>query len=139
MAELQREDLTLEQQVLWHHVEELWEMARERRAEAIRSAIHPRYAGWDMSHPEPHDREAAVQSVLGDAPELTDYRLTPLSVEIYEHLVGVVHYRYSATVEQDESTQSQVTGKWTEIYLKEAGQWILIGVSGRPDTALTRE
>lgn len=27
----------------------------------------------------------------------------------------------------------RVTGKWTEIYLKQGSQWVMIGVSGRPD------
>lgn len=83
-------ELTLEQQDLWQRVNDLWALSLTRNATEIRNTLHPRYVGWDMSSPTPHDREAAVQSVLGDSPVVTQYQLTPLSVEVYDHTVGVV-------------------------------------------------
>lgn len=50
-----------------------------------------------MHTPLPHDREA-VRSVAGDSPELREYQLRPLSVQVYDGHVGVVHYSYTATV-----------------------------------------
>ncbi len=126
-------ELTIEQQELWQRVNDLWASSLTRNATEIRNTLHPRYVGWDMSSPAPHDREAAVQSVLGDSPAVTQYQLTPLSVEVYDHTVGIVHYAYSATVAPREAAPLQVTGKWTEIYLRQDQQWIMVGVSGRPD------
>lgn len=133
---LRVEDLAPEQQALWQRVEDLWALARTRDAAAIRATLHPRYAGWDMSQPRPHDREAAVQSVLGDAPAVTAYRLTPLSVQVYDGQVGVVHYAYAAMVAPKAAPPQEVTGRWTEIYVKEGGQWIMAAVSGRPDASV---
>ena len=62
-----------------------------------------------------------------------DYQLRPLSIEVYDHVVGIVHYIYSATVAPKGATSRRITGKWTEIYLKQDSQWVMIGVSGRPD------
>lgn len=126
-------ELTLEQQDLWQRVNDLWALSLTRNATEIRNTLHPRYVGWDMSSPTPHDREAAVQSVLGDSPVVTQYQLTPLSVEVYDHTVGVVHYAYSATVTPRAASPLQVTGKWTEIYLRQDQQWVMVGVSGRPE------
>jgi hypothetical protein len=133
MSDLRMDDLSLEQQDLWRRVNDLWAMSTERSADKVRSTLHPRYVGWDMTGPAPHDREAAVQSVTGGSPVVEDYQLRPLSVEVYDHVAGIVHYTYSATVAPKGATSFRVTGRWTEIYLKKDGQWVMIGVSGRPD------
>jgi hypothetical protein len=133
MSDLRIDDLSLEQQDLWRRVNDLWAMSTERSADRVRSTLHPRYVGWDMTDPAPHDREAAVQSVSGGSPVVEDHQLRPLSVEVYDHVAGIVHYTYSATVAPKSATSFRVTGKWTEIYLKKDGQWVMIGVSGRPD------
>lgn len=122
-----------EQIELWQRVNDLWAMSLRRDAAEIRSTLHPRYAGWDMRSPLPHDREFAVRSVTGDSPTVSQYRLQPLSVEVCEERVGIVHYSNAATVTTQDARSVKVTGKWTDIYLKQQGEWIMIGVSGRPD------
>jgi hypothetical protein len=134
MADRPMTDLSHEQQELWQRVNDLWSLSLERNAENIRRTLHPRYVGWDMSSPTPHDRDAAVQSVLGDAPAVTDYELTPLSIEVYDHTVGVVHYFYSVSVTPKNAAPLRVTGKWSEVYLKQDAQWVMISVSGKPDS-----
>lgn len=133
MSDLRIDDLSPEQQALWRRVNDLWAMSLERSADKIRGTLHPQYVGWDMNRPAPHDREAAVQSVIGDSPVVEDYQLRPLSIEVYDHVAGIVHYTYSATVAPKDTNSFRVTGKWTEIYLKQGSQWVMIGVSGRPD------
>lgn len=126
-------DLSSEQRRLWERTRELWALAERRDAEPIRAAIHPRYVGWDMSGQHTHDREAAVSSVLNDATRVDRYDLRPLSIEIYDAVVGVVHYSYSASVTSADSHSAEISGKWTEVYLMKDGEWLLIAVSGRPD------
>jgi hypothetical protein len=101
----------------------------------IRSALHPDYVGWDMTAPLPHDREAAVLAGLGDSSELREYELQPLSVQAYEGKVGIVHYSYSAMVVPSGAAPMNVTGRWSEVYLKWDGAWLMISVSGRPDVS----
>jgi hypothetical protein len=126
-------EFTREQRELWDRVTELWALSRSRDETAIRSALHSRYVGWDMKAPLPHDRELALGSVSGDSPQLAEYTLKPLSVEVYERRVGVVHYSYAATVVPKGARPCQVTGRWTEVYVKQGGAWIMVTVSGRPD------
>ena len=132
-ASLQLTNLTAEQRELWRNVNELWELSAAKDNQRIRDALHPDYAGWDMSAPLPHDRDTAVQSVTGDSPRLSRYELEPLSVRVYEGAVGVAHYRYRATVEAYGREPVQVTGKWTEVYMKHGQRWLMIAVSGRPN------
>ncbi|MEZ5445708.1 MAG: GNAT family N-acetyltransferase [Gammaproteobacteria bacterium] len=124
--------LAPEQAELWRQVERLWELAARKDANLIRQALHPDYTGWDTNAPMPHDREAAIASVAADAPRLVRYDLEPLSIRLYDGSVGIVHYRYRATVESADSNQVQVTGKWTEVYTRHGSGWLMVAVSGRP-------
>jgi hypothetical protein len=128
-------DFASEQRELWNRVNELWELSKGRDQNQLRAALHPGYVGWDMNAPVPHDREAAVLSVSGDSPELREYRLHPLSVQVYDGQVGVVHYSYSAIVLPEDAAPISITGKWSEVYLMRDGAWAMISVSGRPDDA----
>lgn len=121
-----------EQRSLWERVQELWALSQSRDDARLMAALHPDYAGWDMSSPATHDREAAVRSVSGDAPRLKAYRLQPHSVRVYEGGVGVAHYSYVATIAPG-GAELQVSGKWTEVYLRQSGTWVMIAVGGRPD------
>ena len=125
--------LTSEELALWHRVQELWELSAKADGERIRTALHPSYVGWDMSVPTPHDREQAVASATEQSARLAQYYLEPLSVRVYEGSAGVVHYRYAATVEPKDGPPSQVTGQWTEIYVKQGQLWLMVAVSGRPN------
>jgi hypothetical protein len=127
-------EFSREQHELWQRVNDLWAMAFNRNEAEIRATLHPQYVGWDMSDVLPHDREFAVRSVSGESPRLVEYELQPLSVQVYDRRVGVVHYGYAATVVPKGAQPIKVTGRWTEVYLKQAEAWIMIAVSGKPDT-----
>ena len=128
-------DFSPEQRELWARVDALWAWSRDGDAGRIRAALHPRYVGWDLNAPLPHDRDDAVRSVSGEAPSLRTYELHPLSVQVYDARVGVVHYTYAATVGAGGEPPATITGRWSEVYLKEDGVWNLVSVSGRPDLA----
>jgi hypothetical protein len=132
-------DFSAEQRDLWKRVVDLWALSKGRDEGQIRSTLHPEYVGWDMNAPLPHDRDAAVLSVCGDSPELRGYELHPLSIQVYEGKVGVVHYSYSATVVPEGAVPTNVTGGWSEVYLKQDGAWTMISVSGRPDVSKGRD
>lgn len=129
------ESLSPEQRELWDRVCQLWEQSRGRDRTLVGAAIHPQYVGWDMSAELPHLKEAAIASVVDDAPELRDYKLSPHSVQVYDHVVGVVHYSYEATVQPYGATPLAVTGKWTEVYLRQNNAWLMVAVSGRPNAS----
>jgi hypothetical protein len=129
-------DFSPEQRELWKRVTDLWALSKGKDEDQIRSTLHPEYVGWDMTAPLPHDRDAAVLSVSGDSPELREYELHPLSVQVYGGKVGVVHYSYSAIVVPKGAVPISITGRWSEVYLKQGGTWTMISVSGRPNVLI---
>jgi hypothetical protein len=133
-AELNCSGLSMEQQELWTRVTQLWELSKMRDQDQIAATLHPDYVGWDMNAAKPHDRKAAVLSVTADSPGLREYQLHPLSVKAYASHTGVVHYAYEATVASQQGEPTCVTGKWTEVYVKQGGTWLMVAVAGRPET-----
>lgn len=127
--------LHAEELQLWQRVQDLWRLSEMNDAAGIRDALHPSYVGWDMSSSVTHNREQAIASASGGSAALAQYSLEPLSVRVYEGSTGVVHYRYSATVRPEQSPDLQVTGQWTEVYVKRGQQWLMVAVSGRPNPA----
>ena len=126
-------DFSPEQRELWDHVTNLWAMSQKRDADLIRATLHPQYVGWDMNALLPHNREDAVDSVTGNTPQLCDYNLQPLSVQIYSGQVGVVHYSYTARIEPTGGHTVYVNGKWCEVYIRQNDTWVMISVSGKPE------
>ncbi len=105
-----------------------------RDMDRIGPALHPDYTGWVTGTEAPHDRKAAVASVGPSSPRLIAYELTPLAVRVFEGRAGVVHYSYVAHVESESDAAKPIGGRWTEVYLRnDAGEWIMIAVSGGPD------
>lgn len=122
-----------EQQSLLDHVVYLWELARQQDAEQVRKLLHPYYSGWVTGLDKPHDYETAVRSIGPGTPRLLRYHLKPLQVTVFDHEVGVVHYCYEAQVEGRDGGEELVRGRWSEIYMRRDGAWIMISVSGGPD------
>jgi len=117
---------------LWKQVELMWQWAREKNTRAIKAAIHPHYTGWDKNDLSPHDRDIALKSISTGA-DIISYQLHPLHIETFNESVGIIHYTYSAAIELKDKSRQQITGRWTEIYMKMDGNWMLIGVHGGPD------
>lgn len=133
------ESLSPEQRVLRDRVCQLWEQSRGRDRSVIGAAIHPQYVGWDTSADLPHRKEAAIASVVGNAPELRNYNLSPYSVQVYDHVVGIVHYSYEAMVQPSGAAPPLVvSGKWTEVYLRQNNEWLMVAVSGQPNPSPQR-
>lgn len=136
MAELfvmKLNELAEEQRDLWAQVEALWKMAVAQDAVSASGALHPNYVGWVTGQPQPHGRDAAIASVGPSSPRVLSYRLQPLSIAVFDGTAGVVHYTYVADVQSGEGLSKAVSGRWSEMYLRQNGRWIMISVSGGPD------
>lgn len=126
-------NLSGEEFTLWNRVKELWKCSVEQEFQTIDKAIHPNYTGWDNESLVPHDRNYAIHSVTDNSVNLLEYQLHPLGVTVYESQVGIANYRYKARVQDRQKNVRAIRGRWTEIYLREEQNWILIGVHGGPE------
>ena len=130
MAHLTTLNLTVDEHLLWNRVKQLWKCSIDRDVNTIDRAIHPKYIGWDNNSVVPHNRTYALQSVTDQSTRLIEYDLLPLRITVYDNQVGIVNYRYSATISDSKKNVRRIKGRWTEIYLLQHKKWILIGVHG---------
>jgi len=63
-------------------------------------------------------------------PRIIDFHLFPMSVEVYDGVVGVAHYTFEAEVAAPRGRTEKVSGRWTEVYLKKDSVWLMISVQG---------
>lgn len=67
------------------------------------------------------------------SPRVVSYELQPLSIAVFDGIAGVVHYIYVADVETGQAVSKSVSGRWSEMYLRKNGRWVMVSVSGGPD------
>lgn len=127
-------ELTSEEQILWKRVDELWQCSLKGDFRVMKEAIHPQYTGWDATSIVPHDRNYAIKSVSDESARLVEYKLFPLRVTIYEDQVGIVNYRYSANIQDQQKNVRAIKGRWTEVFFKSKESWILLGVHGESES-----
>lgn len=125
--------LSEEQRELWERVDALWRMSVTRDTARVADALHPDYIGWVTGQAQPHSRNAAIASVGPSSPRVSNYTLQPLSIAVFDGMVGVVHYTYVAEVKSGTNASKAVSGRWSEVYLRKNGEWKMISVSGGPD------
>jgi len=133
MKHLNKKDLSVEEQVLWNLVGELWDCSMNRDFQTIKKYIHQNYRGWDSNMLLPHDRKYVIQSIADPAIHLLEYKLDPIGISVYDHLVGIVNYRYSAQISDQMKNIRAIKGRCTEVYLHRNSKWMLIGVHGGSD------
>lgn len=131
--DMQLDKLTADQKKLWSRVDALWQMSLSPDTAPVDAALHSDYSGWVTGQDQPHGREAAIASVGPSSPRTLNYELQPLGINIFDGIVGVVHYTYTAEIESGTGSSKSVAGRWSEVYLKKNGEWIMISVSGGPD------
>jgi hypothetical protein len=125
--------LTAEQAGLWARVDVLWKLFVAQDTDTVAVALHPNYVGWVTGQPRPHNRDAAIASAGSSSPRVLSYELEPLGIAVFEGMAGVVHYTYVAQIDLDGTASRKVSGRWSEMYLRKNGEWIMISVSGGPD------
>ena len=121
---------------LWRTVEELWAAARTQDRDRIGQLLHERYVGWEVHSREPHGRDEAIESAVSTTGGIESYTLEPMSVVVYEGTTGVAHYTYRATVRPPDGGRRVVSGRWTEVYTRAGGGWVLVAVNGGPERSL---
>ena len=57
------------------------------------------------------------------------YRIHPLAIDLHGD-VAIVFYSFVADTELPNGSRSTSTGRWTDVFRKEGGRWLLIADAG---------
>jgi hypothetical protein len=125
---------TAEQQEIWRLEEQQWQMAKDKDLTWIDKMVHPNLSYWDVDQPGPQNKSSLAQwsRYSSAASTVLEQELFPISVTITGNL-AVAQYRYTAVREDHKQERVTVTGRYTDILVKEGGRWLFIAWAGGDD------
>ncbi len=125
---------TAEQQELWKFEEQQWQMAKDKDLSWIDKMVHPNLSYWGSDQPAPQNKGSLARwNRYGNSNEtVLEQELFPISATITGN-IAVVHYRYSIARENYKKERETVTGRYTDILVKEGGRWLFISWVGGDD------
>jgi len=123
-----------DQQEIWKFEEQQWKMAKEKDLSWIDKMVHPNLSYWDVDRPAPQNKASLLRwnRYSNTNATVLEQELFPISVTITGN-IAVVQYGYSIARENYKKDRETVTGRYTDILVKEGGRWLFIAWAGGDD------
>jgi len=123
-----------EQQEIWRLEEQQWAMNAAKDMTWINTMVHPNISIWDADFPAPQNKASLSRWVKYSSANSTvlEQEIFPISATITGN-VAVAQYRYRIASENHEKERETVTGRWTDVFIKEGGRWLFIAWAGGDD------
>ncbi len=128
---LTAQEWTKEQLEVWKVSQTLWEKWKANDFEGTFANIHDSYQGWNNENPLPMSKMKWMDEVKPYMDMMSDmtYSTEPARIVVVGD-AAVIHYyfSYSFMISKDDKKKwISNKGKWSEFYVKEKGQWMMIG------------
>lgn len=120
------------QKDVWAGVEKYWAVASSGDAAGFMSYFDDSYMGWNYVAPVPNNKANVSKWIENDIKNSSTvlYTLNPLTIWVKGDF-AYVHYYYAEIDKNKETGKTETNaGKWTDILMKKAGKWVLIGDHG---------
>lgn len=123
-----------EQQEIWKFEETQWQMAKNEDMSWMDTMVHPNLSFWDIDQQSPQNKASLGRWTRYNSSNNTvlEQELFPIAITITGNL-AVVHYRYTVARENFKKDRETVSGRYTDILLKEGGKWMFISWAGGDD------
>ena len=123
-----------EQQEIWRFEEQQWKMAAEKDLTWIDKMVHANVSYWDADRPAPQNKASLLRwnRYSNTNATVLEQELFPISVTITGN-IAVVQYRYSIARENYKKDRETVTGRYTDVLVKEGGRWLFLAWAGGDD------
>jgi ketosteroid isomerase-like protein len=120
-----------EQQEIWRFEEQQWNMAKEKDLSWVDTMVHPNLSYWDTDQPGPQNKASLARwSRYGStSTTVLEQELFPISITITGD-IAVVHYNYAVASENYKQERQTVSGRYTDILVKEDGRWLFLSWAG---------
>ncbi len=122
------------QQEIWKLEEQQWQMARDKDLSWIETMVHPNISYWDVDQAMPQNKASLARWSRYNNGNSTvlEQELFPISIAVTGN-VAVVQYRYQIARENYKKERESVSGRYTDVLVKENGRWLFIGWAGGDD------
>jgi len=132
---LQAQQWSSTQQEVWRGVESYWGLFAKEDIDGFLSHLHEDFSGWSYGAAMPRTKADMERSLTHDfaTSETTIYDIKPVAIKLHGD-VAIVHYYFNRTYLDAKGDQHTATGRWTDILIRQAGRWIMIGDHGGAGT-----
>jgi ketosteroid isomerase-like protein len=123
-----------QQQEIWSLEEKQWKMGAAKDLTWIDTMVHPNISFWAVDFPAPQNKASLSRwAKYGSAAgTVLEQEIFPISVTITGN-VAVAQYRYRVASEDYKKERETVTGRYTDVFVKEGGRWLFISWAGGDD------
>ncbi len=125
---------TPEQKEIWRLEDQQWKMSAAKDASWIETMVHPNISFWNTNQPMPRDKASLARWTKYDDTNSTvlEWEIFPISLTITDN-VAVANYRYQIASENYKKERETVTGRYTDVFVKEGNRWLFITWAGGDD------
>ncbi|MEJ2596326.1 MAG: nuclear transport factor 2 family protein [bacterium] len=120
-----------EQKAVWEVVQKGWDDYVSGDVEKAFSGVHEMYLGWNAEEPLPVSKESWIKEYnrWKEHVSFDYYDLKPASITVIgESAIVYYYFEFVMTFHKDEMKKTrEVKGKNVEFYVKDGGQWMLLG------------
>jgi hypothetical protein len=123
-----------EQQEIWRFEEQQWKMAKDKDLSWIDKMVHPNLNYWDVDQVAPRNKASLTRwnRYSNANSTVLEQELFPVSATITGN-IAVVQYRYTIARENYKKERETVSGRYTDILVKENNRWLFIAWAGGDD------
>jgi hypothetical protein len=123
-----------EQQEIWKLEELQWQMAKDEDLSWIDKMVHANLSYWEIGQAMPQNKASLTRwnKYNNSSSTVLEQELFPISLTITGN-VAVAQYYYRIARENEKKERETVTGRYTDVLLKEGGSWRFLAWAGGDD------
>jgi hypothetical protein len=123
-----------EQQEIWKLEEQQWQMSKDKDLSWIDKMVHANLSYWETGEAMPQNKASLSRwNKYGNSNNtVLEQEVFPISITITGN-VAVVQYYYRIARENYKKERETVTGRYTDVLLKEGGSWRFLAWAGGDD------
>ncbi len=123
-----------EQQEVWKLEEQQWKMAAAKDASWIDKMVHNNLSYWDNDQVAPQNKASLTRWNRYNSGNTTtlEQEIFPISITITGN-IAVAQYRYTTARENYKKERETVSGRYTDVLVKDGGRWMFIAWAGGED------
>jgi ketosteroid isomerase-like protein len=118
-----------EQEEVLSTLQDLWRYSSDRDIESWYDLVSEDYRGWSVADPMPLDKAASRHRNSQRRWRRVFYRIQPMAIDIHGDM-AIVFYSFLMDTEHPDGSRSTSAGRWTDVFRKEGGRWLLIADAG---------
>jgi Domain of unknown function (DUF4440) len=123
-----------EQQEIWKVEQQQWKMGAAKDLSWIDTLVHKNLRFWETGAPMPRDRASLKHWSRFEADNVStlEQELLPISITVTGN-IAVVQYYYIVARENYKKERETVTGRYTDVLIKDDGRWLFLAWTGGDD------